>query len=366
MKTFEKNLIKETVFFCTAVMVLTLGIFGIVKFLALLRRAVKGQLPVDGLGSLLMYKMITYLDIVFTPVLFIAILLVLFRWHRDNEITIYATAGIGPARYMSVASHIAIAAATIVVVLSCIVSPFAERKFEQELDRYQVKTASAPFVPGTFLSVGAKPSVVFLSLDDDLEMQGVMRLFYLKVRPNHQEIIVAQDGGYEFDIKQAFGLIEISNGNRIKLSSDSETYETAFFDSYEEWIPVETFETSTLDPQVKSLLSLIRSNDWLDHAELHWRLSKVVTIAVVVMLGFVIGTLKLSSRVGWHLLNAIAIYFVYSSLLGFLSDYIRQHHTALVLWAPHLAMILLIAWIYMRHHITTFLRVRLLASARSK
>ena len=347
-------------------MVLTLGIFVIVKFLALLRRAVKGQLPVDGLGSLLMYKMITYLDIVFTPVLFMAILLVLFRWHRDKEITIYATAGIGPARYMSVASQIAIAAATIVVVLSCIVSPFAERKFEQELDSYQVKTASAPFVPGTFLSVGTKPSVVFLSMEDDSEMPGVMRLFYLKVRPNQQEIIVAQNGGYEFDIEQASGLIEISNGSRIKLFSDTETYETASFDSYEELIPVDNFNISTLDPQVKSLLSLIRSDDRLDYAELHWRLSKVVTIAVVVMLGFVIGTLKLSSRVGWHLLNAIVIYFLYNSVLGFLSDYIRQHHTVSVLWLPHLAMILLITWMYMRHHITTFIRVRLSASVRSR
>lgn len=347
-------------------MVLTLGIFGIVKFLALLRRAVKGQLPVDGLGSLLMYKMITYLDIVFTPVLFIAILLVLFRWHRDKEITIYATAGIGPARYMRVASHIAVAAAAIVVVLSCIVSPFAERKFEQELDIYQEKTASAPFVPGKFVTVGTKPSVVYFSLEDESEIPEPIRLFYLKFKPDQQEIIVARNGGYEFDIEQAFGLIEISDGKKIKLSSDTDTYETASFDSYKELIPVETFKTSPLQPQMKSILSLIRSHDRLDYAELHWRLSKVVTIAIVVMLGFVIGTLKLSSRVGLHLLNAVAIYFLYNSLLGFLSDYIRYHHTVSVLWVPHIAMILLIIWMYVIHHITALYKVRFLALVRSR
>ncbi len=366
MKTFEKNLIQETAYFCTAVMVLTLGIFGIVKFLALLRRAVKGHLPVDGLGSLLMYKMITYLDVVFTPVLFISILLVLFRWHRDKEVTIYATAGIGPARYMSVASHIAVTAATIVVILSCIVSPYAERKFEQSLDVYQQKTASAPFVPGKFVTVGAKPSVVYFSLEDESALPGSIRLFYLRSNSNQQEIFVAQNGNYEFDIEQAFGSIEISDGMRVKLLDDTETYETASFETYKELIPVETFKTSPLEPQMKSIMSLVRSQDRIDYAELHWRISKVVTIVIVVMLGFVIGTLKLSSRVGLHLLNAIAIYFLYNSLLGFLSDYIRYHHTVSVLWTPHLAMILFILWVYLKHNITTVYRSRILAFVRSR
>ncbi len=366
MNTFEKNLIRETSLLCIAVMVLTMGIFGIVKFLALLRRAVQGELPVEGLGSLLMYKLLTYLDVVLTPVLFITILLVLFRRHRDKEFTIYATAGIGPKQYLIVATQIAIAAATIVVCLACILSPYSEQKFERQLDIYQQSLSNLPFEAGKFRVVGNQSSAIYFGRESQDSFPHSIRLFYLNSTPEKKELIVAQDGSYEFDTDDGYGKLEILDGRRYKLNNYIDTYETSSFTKYFESIPIKTFSASVIGPSSKSTLSLAESSAIDDSAELHWRITKVITIAVVVMLAFAFGALKLSSKAGLHLLNAFGIYFLYASILGFLSENIKDHDTVFVLYVPHLVILLIITWMYFGHRIRANYNSRSVVSVGSR
>ena len=54
MRIFRRKMIAETANLCGVVMIMTIGIFSVVKFLGLLRRVLQGHLPTEGFELILL------------------------------------------------------------------------------------------------------------------------------------------------------------------------------------------------------------------------------------------------------------------------------------------------------------------------
>ena len=330
-------------------MLMTAGIFSVVKLLALLRRAVQGHLPFEGLGMILTFKLTTFLDVILTPTIFIAVFLVLMRWNRDNEITIFATGGIGPFDYLRPAATVATVAAFVVALLAFYVTPAAELGYQHELEKYQLSTKNAPFEKGQFRSLNEGRDILYYSPYLD-QVKDPVRLFYLRDQGNQESIIVAEKGIYDFNFSDGVEKIEINTGTQYWLNFDSLEFQQTKFDSYSDQIPNLSFSESNLDVRAKSTADIIGSDEPRDKAELNWRISKVLAMGLVVMLAFAWGTAASRSKTATNFIGAILVYFVYSSLLGFVADLNREGdiNSNWIVALPHLALLTLIFVILLR------------------
>ena len=332
-------------------MLMTVGIFSVVKLLALLRRAVQGHLPVDGLGMILTFKLATFLDVILTPAVFIAIMLVMMRWSRDNEITIFATSGVGPLDYLLPAAVVAVGATFVVAILSLYVAPYAELGYEHEIEKYRLTTKSAPFKKGDFRKIDSGRSVLYYSHYAD-EVEDPLRLFYLRAGEAKQSIIVAQRGSYNFDLNERVEQIEIRDGALYQFDPDTLDYQDIGFDVFVERSPTVGFEDNPIHTKAKPTARLIKSEAPQDKAELSWRLSKVLAMTLVVLLAFAWGSSAARSKMGINLIGGIVVYFVYSSVLGFTAELVRNKEitSGWLSAIPHFAMIILIVGIFVRSY----------------
>lgn len=347
-------------------MLMTVGIFSVVKFLALLRRAVQGNLPIDGLGLILTFKLATFLDVILTPAIFIAIMLMLMRWSRDNEMTIFAASGIGPLDYLFSAGSVAGGSALIVGALSLYVAPLAEFGYYHELEKFRLTTKSAPFKKGEFRQFEPGRNVLYYSQAPDDEFDPV-RLFYLRTDDARQSITIAQSGAYEFDLDNLVERLEIRTGAQYQLEPDSGSFQEMEFESILDQNPAHGFEAGSTNIKTVPTVELIGADDLDSIAEFNWRVSKILSAILVVLLAFAWGTAAHHTKMGVNLVGALIVYFVYSSLLGFFTELVRkQDNTPGWLGTlPHFAMILLIAFIYLRSYFNRTSQM-LTASRRSK
>ena len=349
MQIFNRRLLSETAVSCGIVLLMTVGIFSVVKLLALLRRAVQGHLPFEGLGMILTFKLTTFLDVILPPTIFIAVFLVLIRWNRDNEITIFATGGIGPFDYLRPAATVAAVAALVVALLAFFVTPAAELGYQHALEKYQLTTKSAPFKKGQFRSLNEGRDILYYSPYSDQVMDPV-RLFYLRDRESEESIIVAEKGIYEFNFSDGVEKIEINTGTQYWMNFESLEFQETNFDSLVDQIPNFSFSDSKLDVKSKPTAEIIQSDAPRDKAELNWRISKVLAMGLVVMLAFAWGTAASRSKIAVNFIGAIMVYFVYSTLLGFVADLNREGdiNSNWLVALPHLAMLTLIFVILLR------------------
>ena len=72
-----------------------LVIFLVIRTLGFLRMAAEGVMPLGRIVSLLGLKVLSYLDVMLPLMLYVAILLVLGRWRKDNELIVLAASGLG-------------------------------------------------------------------------------------------------------------------------------------------------------------------------------------------------------------------------------------------------------------------------------
>ncbi|MDE0309615.1 MAG: LptF/LptG family permease [Acidiferrobacterales bacterium] len=359
MKIFRKNLFNETTMNYGVVLFMTIGIFAVVKFLGLLKRAVQGSLPVDGLGLILMLKVATFLDVILTPALYISILLVMIRWNRDNEITAYATAGIGPMAYFTPALLVAALSTFLVALCSFVVAPSAEMAYQDKVTNYRHSLRNIPFEEGRFRDFRGGRSVVYFGETNNVEPSSAetapsdpVRLFYVVSEPHGKEITVAQDGQYHLDLNEKMETLQVINGIRYRISEKLRNYELTEFKSFTESIPIIEYELGSTVTRAKPTLQLIGSDLPGDIAELEWRISKVIVMPMVVLLAFAFGSSRLTSRMGANLVGAVLVYFIYGSLVGFIVDIERTQYFGIdvFLWLPHVLVALLIGWVVLRTH----------------
>ncbi len=356
MRIFRKNLFNETSINYGVVLFMTIGIFAVVKFLGLLKRAVQGSLPIDGLGLILTLKVATFLDVILTPALYISILLVMIRWNRDNEITAYATGGVGPMGYSAPALIVAAVSTIFVALCSFVIAPSAEMAYQQKVASYRHSLKSIPFEEGRFRDFRGGRSVVYFGEKNGDETTDAdanpIRLFYVVSDPHSKEIIVAQDGKYILSLNDRMETLDVVNGHRYRISQTLRSYELTEFSSFTESMPILDYELSTVITKAKPTLQLIGSNEPADVAELEWRISKVIVMPMVVLLAFAFGSSRLTSRMGANLVGAVLVYFVYGSFVGFIVDIERTKYFGIdvFLWLPHLIIALLIFWVVLRAH----------------
>lgn len=349
MRILNRTLVSETIASSALIALATTGIFIVIKVVELLKQAVEGRLPTDGLWILLVLHLINYMDIVVGAAVYIAVLVVLVRWNREQMMVIYATSGVGPTGFLIPAGVIALMATCVVGYFSFAMSPYANRMIQQELELFRSQVDLMPVEQGQFAVSGNGRSVVYFASNSSDDLSSI-QYFSVVYKDDATEVTTARSGRIEANREWGGETLHLAAGKRYLLSQDSTSYETTEFDTLVAQFRAPLSSQSSLNTRGKPTADLIASQNPEDQIELIWRCSRTVMIFIVVLLAFGLNLSPTRLGAGARLVGAIVIYFVYSNLLGFVlkSGDGTPFESVILLGLVHGAFIALLIWSVVR------------------
>ncbi|WP_084188737.1 LPS export ABC transporter permease LptF [Salinisphaera hydrothermalis] len=269
----------------TAVLVfLTLGI-GLSRFIG---DAAAGEVPVNTVATLAALSVVSNLDIVMPISVLLAIMLVVGRLCRDNEMAALMAGGVGLGviyrPFLTLAAMIALFAGT----MSIVVAPHAQR----EMNRLGAQTAAnavQSVTPGRFASFdNGRVSFYAASRDDQKQLHNVfVRVVQPQEGPDRQTIVTAKTARQSINKQHAVTLV-LSDGWRYEGVPGQADYRIIHFDKHGVRLsPPSAVKDDDYD--AKSTLTLMRSDDGKAISKWQTRISVPLSIFILALIALPIG-----------------------------------------------------------------------------
>jgi len=334
----RRAFVREVLLTGVAVTLVMLMIFIVVRALGFLRQAAEGIISVGSIFLLLLLKVMTYMDAILPLTVFVAILMVLDRWGRDNETIILAASGYSPGHLLKPAAFVLFVSGIIVGGFSFYLSPLAVRVGGAIEHEFRTGKEVSGFMAGVFTETRNGRGVYFVERADN-NLSKYEHVFVYGSDASTDGVVVAATAWQKNEAGNRFLVLE--NGVRYEGVPGDQSYRVIEFESYsirllpdlvpEPPVPLRGWRNQDLWQNYNS--SWVRS-------ELHWRLSKVVVLPVLIL--FALGLSHVSPGRGRlpAIMGALVIYFCYTNVAG-LAVATMRNSTALSpvigLWTLHLA-----------------------------
>ncbi len=352
----HRAFIREVLHTCGAVSVILLAIFLVARLMGFLRQAVEGDIPANSVLLLLMLKTITYLDILAPLVLYISMLLVLGRWVRDNELTVIRACGIGMKQFLQPALVLFAVVGAVTALCSLYLSPLAAESARAVAHDLRADAEVSGAVPGVFTETRDHARVYFFEGYDP--QSGAFRDIFIYDRGETEEgVLVAATGHKTVDEKTNEDFLVLKNGTRYRGTAGAAEYGALAFETYGLRLQTNSPAARKLPLKAMPTWSLLREHNAAAIGELHWRISKVVMLPVLMIFALAFSSITTRKNRFPGMLAALLVYFAYSNSLGFAVAMIRRGEVNphLTLWVVHL--IFLASALYLLHRRNLNLRL---------
>jgi lipopolysaccharide export system permease protein len=348
---FRRSLVRELTATAVGLFLVLLAILFTNLVLRLLARAAGGSIAPEGIGALLGFNALFYLNILLSVALFLTVLLTLSRWYRDSEMIVWFTSGQSLTACLRPIALFAAPFVLAIVALSLFLSPWAEQRkieFERQL---QTRDDLSVVTPGLFREFSRAKLVVFVESINPLD-NTVRNVFIHSIEDGKEATTVAARGRLE-DMPNGDRFMVLEHGRRYQGTPGEADYRVVEFEKLGRRI--EPNEVRALPTSTKAIPSaaLIASDGRVERAELFWRIS--VPISAVVLTLLVVPLAYVNPRMGrsFNLVAAAFLYMLYSNCLNIVQSLIAQGR--LELWAglllPH-AIALLVVVVLFRHQLS--------------
>ncbi|MEE9332186.1 MAG: LPS export ABC transporter permease LptF [Methylophilaceae bacterium] len=350
MKTFKKSLSHELIVTAAALFLILIGIVVAQRAGHLVGGAAKGWIPNDAITTMLGFSLIKFLPMIMSLTIFLTVLLTLSRWHRDSEMVIWFTAGLGITKWIRPIIAFATPVIIIIALLSFFVMPWATQKIEDYRIQLKSRDDSSSISPGVFKESNNGERVYFVESFDQLG-NVVKNIFIQSTQHQKIGIIVASRGG-RFKAENDDSFILLEKGRRYQGKPNTAEMSTTEFESYA--IRLETKEVTRKPITAETLPTdkLISSESLSDKAELQWRLAIPVSAIILVLLAIPMSFVDPRAGRSLNLMFAIFIFIIYNNVLSIFEAWITQGKiNALIgLWPVHILFTLLAIYLFYRRN----------------
>ncbi len=321
---------------------LLLLILSIDRFVGYLADAALGQLPGDLILQMLMMRILASLPKLMPVAVFIAVILGLSRLVRDQELTIIRSAGLAFRFQLLSLMRFVLAFASLVFILGFYVAPWAEHNLGLLKARARAQADIAGMKAGKFKEFSAGDRVLYTEqlAEDANSMQHV----FLQVRQNDTlGVLHSKSARYEFAERSGSRYIRFQDGRRYIGSPGELDYQITRYRAYAVLIEAGNTATALGKLEATPSAALLRSSRPGHVAELQWRLSLVLAVVLLPVLGLVLSRYAFSDQRYLPVVISIAIYFLYSNLLGISKTLVERDQLSpyLGLWWVHVLLILI-------------------------
>ena len=336
------------VFLVVALVLLLIGLGG--RFIGYLQDAALGKYSADVLFTLLIYRLPEFLQLILPFALFLAVLLTFSRWHADSEMTVLIAAGAAPGRVLSWALAAALLVATIVGLMSLIVTPHFALKLDEALIKQRENREFDALTPGVFHALYRGQRVTYTE-SMDKKRQNLRNVFIGERRDDGSRTTIWAESGTQFeDPITGSHFLRLENGHRYEGRPGRGDYRVLAFDSMSQRI-----ETPDLARREAKIRTVASKDLWTlggseRMAELHWRIALPLITLIASVLAFAQSRVRPREGRFARVLPAMGLFIAYYLTLivlkGALSD--GKVPTLLGLWPVHLLFAVLAYWLFQR------------------
>ncbi len=310
LSVMDRMLASELLKTLTSILLVLVTIIVSRKFLAILTKAIEGEIATDTVFSLLGLKTLTAIAVLIPPSIFMAILTVLGRMYRDHEMSILASAGVGSRRVYAGLGWVVIPVFVLAAYLALSVMPWSERQM-QELIARDVETHDIRGIkPGRFNEFSAGDVVLYAEqLDEKQDMSHI----FVQSRQNDSTGIVLAERGRLQKMENGDTFVVLNQGRRYQGTPGKADFVVSQFDEYGVRISGPEEESATLKREATDSLVLLTSRTPKELAELQKRVA--IPLGVLALSLLAVPLARVSPRQGpyGNIFSAFIIYIVYEN-----------------------------------------------------
>ena len=312
----NRALVREVLQTSVAVTFVILSIFIVVRSLGFLQQAVRGDVPVEAVLTLVVLKTVGYLDVIIPLMMYIAILMVLGRWSRDNEMVILAACGISPVNFLKPLSWLVVIIGGVVAAFSFWLTPLAIKKGFDVEQEYRNRSEVAGVIPGTFMETKKGRGVYFVEAFDR-EADRYENIFVYKSSFGKEGVVVSKYAFQREDELTNDRFLVLKNCTRYEGNPGQPDYRVVDFETYALRIEPKSYISSL--PPVKGRPTSVIYGD--SHpaliSEWHWRIAKVIMVPVLAVFALTFSFVNPRQGRLPSMIMAFMAYFLYTNFLGF-------------------------------------------------
>jgi lipopolysaccharide export system permease protein len=301
------------------------------QFIKVLAMAIAGEVSNQTVLTILGLKIVTAGVKILPVALFIALLMVLGRMYRDQEMAAIASAGGGVGLLYRAVFMLVIPLSVGAMALSFGLAPWAETTIQNIINQDR-ETADIRGIAAGRFSEYSKGDLVFYV--EDISKNGKMHGVFVQNRQHDKLGIITARAG-QMKIIQGERYLVLIDGERVQGEPGKVDFILEKFDEFAVRIAIESQDIS-FGLEAKPSKELWGSREILDIAELQKRLW--IPFSVLILSALAIPLAQISPRGGVYgnLLTAFLIYFCYSNLGRISNSWVVNG--AIPVWAGYLGL----------------------------
>ena len=319
------------------------------RFVGYLADAAAGKLPGDLILQMLSAKMLSMLPQLLPIAIFLAVMLALSRLGRDKELTIMFGAGLSETFQFLTVTRFAAVFGLLVAVLGFYIAPLAEGRVQELKDRAEAESDISGITAGQFREFSDGDKVVYVQqMSEDKEsMQDVFLQVRQEKRQGRLGVLASNSARYQVAPRSGRRYVLFEHGRRYVGEPGRLNFQITQYQRYGILLNDTGDEEGYEDLESVPTGTLIHSDLPKYHAELQWRLSYFIAALLLPLLGVAMNRFSFSENRYAPVFVAVAIYFIYSNLLGISKTLLKRGEIpAFVgLWWVHAGLVLAIVLI---------------------
>ncbi len=345
---FKKTLLQELVQTAIAAFLVLMGIVLAQRVAYYIGIAASGSLASDAINTLLGFSMLKFQPMMLSLTLFLSVLLTLSRWHRDSEMVVWFSSGIGIASWIRPVLLFATPIILMIAVLSLFVTPWATNKGAEFKDQLKTRDEFATITPGVFKESKTSDRVYFIESFD--ELGNVVKNIFVQSMQHQQLGIVVAAKGHRESKANGDNFLVMENGRRYEGKPNTAEFTSTQFERYA--IRIEPTEIKQQPPttQAKPSIELLSQHSSDNNAELQWRLAFPIAAFVLTLLAIPLSFVDNRSGRSVNMMMALLIYIIYNNLLSIMQAWLAQGkiNPTIGLWPVHGLFLLLTVYMFYR------------------
>lgn len=319
---FRKALLRELATVALGTFLVLLGITLTTQLVRFLGQAASGAITSSGVVALLGLTMLSYLPVLLSITLFIAVLMTLTRSYRDSEMIVWFSCGVSLTQWVRPVLVFALPLVFTIALLSLALSPWAVTKAEEFRRLMESRDDVSAVSPGVFRESRHADRVYFVE-----EVSGkenlVANVFVSSTQHKRTGVIVAAQG-FQETMPNGDRFLVLVNGRRYEGEPGTTEYRIAEFERYA--MRIEASELVARAPTTKTTPTpeLLSNRTPPNMAELSWRIGLPVSALLLTLLAIPLSFVNPRAGRSLNLLLALLIYATYSNLLSIMQASIAQ------------------------------------------
>ncbi len=345
---FKKSLIHELISTALATFLILLGIITAQRSGLLVSVAARGDMPNDAITTMLGLNLVQYLPMILSLSLFLAVLMTLSRWHRDSEMVVWFSSGLGIASWIRPVLTFALPVIMVIGALSLAVMPWAGQKVNSYRAQLDSRDELSAISPGVFKESIGLDRVYFVESFNELG-NVVKNIFVHSVQNQKVGVTIASNGHREIK-KNGDVFLVMEKGRRYEGIANAAEITTTEFERYAIRVKTKEAKEEPLTVQAKDTVDLIKNHNSVASGELQRRLAIPIAAFVLVLLAIPISFVDPRAGRSLNLVFALLIYIIYNNLLSIMQAWITQGklNPMVGLWPVHLFFIGFTVYIFYR------------------